>query len=501
MGLGGAQLSATNQYAYKTSYEAGMWGDVKKYALDLDTGVLPVDANGNPLNAPLWSAATQLDAQAAVSGAVNGWDTQPPDRDDQRRDATPRSRSASRTCRPRSRRRSTPDGAASPSPPTAQAVLNYLRGDKSNEGVNTTNFRTRSHILGDIVYSAAVPVGAPSAPYATPERRARPIPATTRSSRRKASRTPMVYVGANDGMLHAFDDTRGRTAARKPGRTFRRRCSAAAIRTIRRTRRRPPSSSGRSPSGAAASRCTRTSSTSTRRRASGTSISRNTNTTTPPTTGNDWRTILVGGLGAGGRAVYALDVTTPVAPPPPVVSADTEATAAAKVLWEFTDANLGYVYDAPTLVKTYAYGWVVLVASGYNNPGGKGFLYVLNPNAPLKAGQLLKKIPLPGDTGTDTSPTGLSHHPRLHRQPPESVRAAGLRRRPQGQRLALRPFQSRRDPVEGGADRHAEGREQQARSRSRPASASRSTRTTTSIAICSSAPASCSISRISPTRR
>jgi type IV pilus assembly protein PilY1 len=78
------------------------------------------------------------------------------------------------------------------------------------------------------------------------------------------------------------------------------------------------------------------------------------------------------------------------------------------VLWEFTDANLGYVYDAPTLVKTAAYGWVVLVASGYNNPGGKGFLYVLNPNAPTRAGQLLKKIALPGDTGTDTNPTDLS---------------------------------------------------------------------------------------------
>ncbi len=134
----------------------------------------------------------------------------------------------------------------------------------------------------------------------------------------------------------------------------------------------------------------------------------NTNTSTPPSTGNDWRTILVGGLGAGGRAVYALDVTDPLAAPPPVVSTDTEATAATKVLWEYTEANLGYVYDAPTLAKTYAYGWVVLVASGYNNPGGKGFLYVLNPNSPLKSGQLLKKIPLPGDTGTDVSPTGLS---------------------------------------------------------------------------------------------
>ena len=36
-----------------------------------------------------------------------------------------------------------------------------------------------------------------------------------------------------------------------------------------------------------------------------------TNSATQPATGNDWRTMLVGGLGAGGRSVYALDVTRP----------------------------------------------------------------------------------------------------------------------------------------------------------------------------------------------
>ena len=78
------------------------------------------------------------------------------------------------------------------------------------------------------------------------------------------------------------------------------------------------------------------------------------------------------------------------------------------MLWEYTDANLGYVFDSPTLVKTRAFGWVVLVASGYNNTGGKGFLYVLNPNPASKSGQLLAKIALPGDSGTDAAPTGLS---------------------------------------------------------------------------------------------
>ena len=119
-----------------------------------------------------------------------------------------------------------------------------------------------------------------------------------------------------------------RTAARRPGPTSRRHCSATAIRTIRRTRRRPHSSWARSAfrRGGIPLHSHKFYVNATPRVADVDFA--NTNTSTPPTTGNDWRTILVGGLGAGGRAVYALDVTDPVAAPPPVVSSDTEATAA-----------------------------------------------------------------------------------------------------------------------------------------------------------------------------
>ena len=227
----------------------------------------------------------------------------------------------------------------------------------------------------------------------------------------------------------------------------------------------------------------------------------NTNTATPPQTGNDWRTILVGGLGAGGRSVFALDVTTPIAPPPPVVRRTPKRPPPERCSGSSPTRTSGYVYDAPTLVKTHAYGWVVLVASGYNNPGGKGFLYVLNPNAPTRAGQLLKKIALPADTGHRHEPDGSVHDPGLHLQPAEPLRAASLRRRYERQRVAFRPFQSRCEPVAGGEDRDAEGRHATSRNRSRPACASKSTRTTTSTATCSSARASCSTSRTSSTRR
>ena len=80
-----------------------------------------------------------------------------------------------------------------------QDRLNFLRGDNSKEG---TSSKTRSKLLGDTVNSGVVYSGPPttdtpggncySAFYAT-----------------NASRTPAVFVGANDGMLHAFNAANG----------------------------------------------------------------------------------------------------------------------------------------------------------------------------------------------------------------------------------------------------------------------------------------------------
>jgi type IV pilus assembly protein PilY1 len=394
VGIAGAQITATNSFGYLTSYDSTWAGDVKKYALDPRIGAIRVDSAGNPISSPLWSAQMQLDTQ--VQGT--GWDTN-------RRILTINSAGAGvpfrlanlSSAQQGSLVQGWVDNNVTP-PPTAESVLNYLRGDKSNEGVTSTSFRVRAHTLGDIVYSGAVAVGLPREPYSDAGN-----PGFTSFVAAQSTRTPTVYVGANDGMMHAFNDSSGPDAGKETW--------AYVPRIL--FSNGDPSDDSHAPDpkfqiGALAY---------------GPGIPpfdhkfyvnatpriwnidfANTNTSTPPASGNDWRTVLVGGLGAGGRAVYALDVTTPVAPPPPATSADTEASIASKVLWEFTEANLGYVFDAPTLVKTRAYGWVVLLTSGYNNPGGKGFLYVLNPTD----GTLLKKISLPRDTGTDTNPTGLS---------------------------------------------------------------------------------------------
>jgi len=109
--------------------------------------------------------------------------------------------------------------------------------------------------------------------------------------------------------------------------------------------------------------------------------------------------ILVGGLGAGGKGLYALDVTTPT------VASETDA--ASRVLWEITAtgdfANLGHTYGTPVFTKLADGTAVVIIGNGYVNTGnGHAVLYVINANT----GALISAI----DTGSGSvdSPNGLS---------------------------------------------------------------------------------------------
>ncbi|HKQ25149.1 MAG TPA: PilC/PilY family type IV pilus protein [Burkholderiales bacterium] len=126
-----------------------------------------------------------------------------------------------------------------------------------------------------------------------------------------------------------------------------------------------------------------------------------------------WKTILVGGLGSGGRAYYALDVTDPETPiglwefnVAPTASCPVAFSAGAT-----TDCDLGLTHGNPIITKLGNGTWVVVVTSGYNNvsPGdGKGYVYVLNPIT----GAILKKIqarnPPASAPGSVTTPLGVA---------------------------------------------------------------------------------------------
>src|SRR5439155_1614428 len=105
----------------------------------------------------------------------------------------------------------------SPTPYAANDRLAFLRGDRSCE-VSTAGvglFRRRSDVLGDIVDSSPAWVGPPIAPYtavwsdrlypsATNPETASGSQTYTQFVTAAQTRTNVVYVGSNDGLLHGF---------------------------------------------------------------------------------------------------------------------------------------------------------------------------------------------------------------------------------------------------------------------------------------------------------
>lgn len=219
------------------------------------------------------------------------------------------------------------------------ARLEYLRGDKADEQQYGGQFRNRSHLLGDIVDSSPVYVAQASGLYTNSAGYQSYMTSTV-------NREPMLYVGANDGMLHAFDATTGEEKfAFVPSDIF-------------------PSLI---------------------------------NLTEPvynqqhqffvdgsPTAGDvsfangSWHTIVTGGLRGGGNSIYALDVTNPS-------GITNETQLAADVLWEFTNPDLGYTFSRPFIAETNigstysATPFLVFFGSGYNNGASNDdYLFVLN---------------------------------------------------------------------------------------------------------------------------
>lgn len=266
-------------------------------------------------------------------------------------------------------------------------LVNFLLGDRSNEeGTtpdNTKYFRYRSHVLGDIVDSEGSYVAqGGNFTYADPG-----FSSFTTSI---ATRQSMVYVAANDGMLHAFYGTSDNMDA----------TSGNVVTT-----------GGIAVAGGAEAWAYVPKLVQPNLYKLADKNYKNQHeylVDGTPITGDVcvanclnaftavWKTILVGGLNGGGRGYYALDITNPAHP---------------VALWEFTDTNMGYTYGNPVITKLSDGTWVVLLTSGYNNvtPGdGQGHLYVLN----AYTGTLDTAVNASGiintGVGSPTSPSGLA---------------------------------------------------------------------------------------------
>ena len=234
--------------------------------------------------------------------------------------------------------------------------VSWLRG---NEGVNSA-FRSRVstsgvRLLGDIVHSNPQFVTNTDYGYSL-------LPGEGSSYRAfRASivnRPKVIYVGANDGMLHAFDAESGdehfafmpsELLLPEPGKRH-----------------------------APVSRLTDPDYTH-RYFMDGTAgIS-------DAYINGSWRTVLVGTMGAGGKTVFALDVTDPTNP---------------GLLWEFTHADLGYNVGQPSIARMRNGDWAAIFGNGYNGASGEASLFVVR----LSDGTLLRQLGTgaAGDNGLAT---------------------------------------------------------------------------------------------------
>lgn len=229
-----------------------------------------------------------------------------------------------------------------PQDPSGQDVLQYLRGSSAQELRNGGQFRNRSHKLADIVNSTPQYVGAPS--------QGEPAASYTSFASAYASRPAVVYVGANDGMLHAFDAQTGNERfAYIPAGVY-----SKLIDLV-------------SPYYNAAHQFY---------------VNGSPQSSDAQFSDGSWHTLLVGAEAQGGASVYALDVTNPAA-------IMTEGSLASSVLWDFTDVDMGYGFSTPSINSTAA-GWLVFVGNGYDSPRETPVLYALNP----QSGAITTKIDL-----------------------------------------------------------------------------------------------------------
>lgn len=219
-----------------------------------------------------------------------------------------------------------------------ETLISYLRGDRSNETTfsGSRNYRIRPLLLGDVVNSTPQFV-------------------------KPASGEGALFVGANDGMLHVFGETDGREIMAYVPR--------AVLPTIAKL--------------------------------ADTSYQHQYYVDGPITQGvfgGTNKIAVVGTTGAGARAVFALDATTPT------------TMNASSVLWEVrADANttgdwaeLGYVLSDVRIAKLSNGDWAAIFGNGYYSKSGKAQLFIVN----MTDGSLIKKI----DTlaaGSTTNPNGL----------------------------------------------------------------------------------------------
>lgn len=327
---------------YQAGFLSGWVGRIYKYTLDATTGVV----SDTPTKATTPEAVDRNILTWGASGAA----------------ATFTWSNLSET--QKSNLNTNPDtGIADTS---GELRLNYLRGDQANEVQNGKTFRNRklstgvtgTPVLGDIINSSAIYVSDEDYGYSDKVSALTTAEEESYAEFDKSSRTAMVYVGANDGMLHGFDaDALVEQFAVVPSVVY------PKLNLL-----------------------------------TSTDYAHEYYVDGSPVVGDayinsSWKTVLLGSTGAGGKSVFALDITDP------------DEFAAEDLMWEFDTTNttyaddMGYSIPHPSIVRLHNGKFVALIANGYNSTNGHAVLFIVD----IEDGSVIKAI----DTGVG-SDNGLS---------------------------------------------------------------------------------------------
>ncbi|GAC1320916.1 MAG: hypothetical protein NVSMB28_12110 [Collimonas sp.] len=236
---------------------------------------------------------------------------------------------------------------------SSEDVLQYLRGNDALEiGHGVGQFRNRKGKLGDIINSSPLYVGVSDSAYQL-------LPATEGGGSyrqfvdSKRQRRAMLYVGANDGMLHGFDAISGieRTAF-IPRAIFEHLPLLSDIGYVHRLfvdGQITANDAYLGNSGSAA-----------------------------------WKTILLGATGAAAKSLFAIDVSDPEAQIPTLLWQKSAQDDGLGV----PDDDMGYLLGEAFAIRLRNGSWAALYGNGYQSEKQRAVMVL----ADLASGRLIKKL-------------------------------------------------------------------------------------------------------------
>ena len=248
-------------------------------------------------------------------------------------------------------------------------IINYIRGDQSNEEQNGGTLRDRDILIGDIVQSSPVSAGSddffldilPGAEGSSY------LPFVLNKTARYIDNNEffsVVYVGTNGGVMMAVDSRDG-------GEIFAYAPESLHSELVDLTDPGYGHKFYLNSTGYAGDAYINSGG------------------------GTTWHTLYTSALGEGARALYMLDITFPF------------AFTANDVLWEVNDTNypeLGFVKHSPKIIRLNNGEWGVVVGNGYNSDSEKAQLFILD----AEDGSLIAQLDT--DTGgTGSNSTGLTN--------------------------------------------------------------------------------------------